>query len=149
MPAFLPKLLQAESINKNSLIKEIEIEIPETVTCVDVYAFTDCVSMKRLKLSGGMISIMECAFSNCSSLKVIDIPEGVSDVRDGAFCCCASVRELLLPESFTTATTYFGAFEWVSPTVLKIGSGITIITEGMLCRSQNLEHIYYNGTKEA
>ena len=126
-----------------------EIELPDTVTRVDTYAFNYCLALKRVKLSRGLTVITEHAFSNCSSLEIIDIPEGVTDVQEGAFYCCAAVRELLLPESLTTYTMSFGAFEWCSPTVLKIGSGITTITEGMLCRSDNLEHIYYNGTQEA
>ena len=126
-----------------------EIDLPDTVTRVDIYAFYSCLALKRVKLSRGLTVITEHAFSNCSSLEIIDIPEGVTDVQERAFYCCAAVRELLLPESLTTYTMSFGAFEWCSPTVLKIGSGITCITEGMLCRSQNLEHIYYNGTKEA
>lgn len=126
-----------------------EVELPDTVTDMGLGAFSGCYAMKRLKLSSGLTVIEESTFDSCSSLEVIDIPEGVTDVQEGAFYCCAAVRELLLPESLTTYTMSFGAFKWCSPTVLKIGSGITCITEGMLCRSENLEHIYYNGTKEA
>lgn len=126
-----------------------EVELPDTVTDMGLGAFSGCYAMKRLKLSSGLTVIEESTFDSCSSLEVIDIPEGVTDVQERAFYYCVAVRELLLPESLTTYTMSFGAFKGCSPTVLKIGSGITIITEGMLCRSQNLEHIYYNGTKEA
>ena len=126
-----------------------EIELPDTVTRVGTYAFNYCLALKRVKLSRGLTVIADHAFDNCSSLEIVEIPEGVTFVHERAFYGCNSVQELLLPESVTSDTLYFGAFEYVSPTVLKIGSGITIITEGMLCRSQNLEHIYYNGTKEA
>lgn len=126
-----------------------EIELPDTVTRMGIYAFHECFALKRVKLSRGLTVIADHTFANCSSLEIIDIPEGVTEVHERAFYCCASLREVLLPESLTTYGLQFGAFENCSPTVLKIGSGITYITEGMLCLSQNLEHIYYNGTKEA
>lgn len=126
-----------------------EIDLPDTVTRVDIYAFNECFALKRVKLSSSLTVIADHAFANCSSLEVVEIPEGVTEVHERAFYCCASLREVLLPESLTTYGLQFGAFENCRPTVLRIGSGITCITEGMLCCSQNLEHIYYNGTKEA
>lgn len=126
-----------------------EMELPDTVASVGFGAFSGCLALKRVKLSAGLTVIMEDTFSNCGSLEVIEVPEGVTDIQEGAFYCCASLQELLLPESLTTYTMSFGAFEWCSPKILKIGSGITTITVGMLCRSDNLEHIYYNGTQEA
>ena len=126
-----------------------EMELPDTVTTVGYGAFSGCLALKRVKLSAGLTAIMGQTFSNCGSLEAIDVPEGVTDIQEGAFYCCASLRQLLLPESLTTYTMSFGAFEWCSPEILKLGSGITTITEGMLCRSHNLEHIYYNGTQEA
>ncbi len=58
------------------------ISIPDSVTTIGVWAFSDCTSLESITIPGSVASIDECAFCGCSSLSSVTIPDGVTYIGD-------------------------------------------------------------------
>jgi len=66
------------------------IEIPDSVTWIDSFAFENCGSLKSVNLSGSMTKLWTY-FTECTSLEKIYIPAGIIDIEDGIFTDCPNV----------------------------------------------------------
>ena len=78
------------------------VEIPDSVSTIENYAFRGCKSLISVKISNSVTSIGRGAFSDCSSLSGIDIPDSVTSIGDGAFSGCSSLNNIDLPDSVTS-----------------------------------------------
>ncbi|KAL7450147.1 hypothetical protein ACHAWC_002116, partial [Mediolabrus comicus] len=74
--------------NANSLIDNIPLR-----------AFANCISLKRLKLSG-IRTIGTAAFRNCSSLAEVEFDELLCSVGYQAFCRCVCLKRIVIVPSF-------------------------------------------------
>ena len=102
--------------------KCLEYHIPESVTDIGDYAFSDCPNLESVVLADGVISIGHCAFqgcislkelknghlvtrigsytfSGCKSLQYINLPQGIVEIGDGLFEGCESLQTLTIPSS--------------------------------------------------
>lgn len=93
------------------------LTIPETVTKINAYAFTNCTSIKSLTISGkttqigtnafyfntglteltlgnGVQIIGESAFEGCSELTALSLPASVKSVGDNAFTQCSGLQSI-------------------------------------------------------
>ena len=77
------------------------IIIPEGVTEIEDYAFSDCTSLKSIVIPESVTQIGDDVFSGCTSLKSINIPEGVTQIGECAFSGCTSLKSVVIPESVT------------------------------------------------
>ncbi len=68
--------------------------IPAEVTSIGDCAFSNCLSLKSIKLPEGLQSIGEGAFGFCTSLESIQLSEGVTSIGEGAFLCCESLKTI-------------------------------------------------------
>ena len=60
-----------------------------------MYAFADCSSLESIDLSNSSITeIPENAFSNCTSLKTVKLPSTVTKIADDAFADCKKLEEI-------------------------------------------------------
>ena len=66
--------------------KASKVILPETVTSITPYAFSDCENLKEVVLNEGLTHIGECAFRMCPLLDDITIPDTVLDIMSNAFC---------------------------------------------------------------
>ena len=66
--------------------KASKVILPETVTTITSYAFSNCENLKEVVLSEGLTHIGECAFRMCPLLDDITIPDTVLDIMSNAFC---------------------------------------------------------------
>lgn len=66
--------------------KASKVILPETVTSITPYAFSNCKNLKEVVLSEGLTHIGECAFRMCPLLDDITIPDTVLDIMANAFC---------------------------------------------------------------
>ena len=66
--------------------KASKVILPETVTSITPYAFSNCENLKEVVLSEGLTHIGECAFRMCPLLDDITIPDTVLDIMSNAFC---------------------------------------------------------------
>ena len=66
--------------------KASKVILPETVTSITPYAFSDCENLKEVVLNEGLTHIGECAFRMCPLLDDITVPDTVLDIMSNAFC---------------------------------------------------------------
>ena len=61
--------------------------IPNGVTCINAWAFSDCQKLKKVIFPSGLKSIGDGAFRECSALSVekIKLPEGLKSIETQAF----------------------------------------------------------------
>lgn len=100
--------------------------IPEGVTSIDAWAFSDCWNLTEIEISKGVTSIGDAAFAYCSKLTSIKISEGVETIGKQAFLNCQSLATIEFPS--TVIEIGKGAFEWcTSLTNIEIPKGVTTI----------------------
>ena len=63
------------------------IDIPSSVTTIDVYAFGECSALTSVEMPA-VETIGEYAFGGCSALTSVDIPASVTMIGEGAFTYC-------------------------------------------------------------
>ena len=63
------------------------IDIPSSVTTIDVYAFGECSALTSVEMPA-VTTIGEYAFDGCSALTSVDIPASVTMIGEGAFTYC-------------------------------------------------------------
>ena len=80
--------------------------IPESVTEIDVCAFSDCASLTNIELPKGLRIINGWAFAGCSNLNNIKIPENVYYIGSMAFEYCSSLTTINLPSQLTTINNH-------------------------------------------
>lgn len=62
---------------------------------IGMYAFADCSSLESIDLSNSSITeIPKNAFSNCTSLKTVKLPPTVTKIADDAFANCKKLEEI-------------------------------------------------------
>lgn len=78
------------------------IYLPEGLTTIADYAFSECKALEKVSLPETLESIGGEAFFRCNKLETITIPNGVKVVNQGAFAECESLVEISLPDSVET-----------------------------------------------
>lgn len=79
----------------NSLTK---INLPESVTTIDSYAFYDCDSLSDINYLPESINYIEkYAFANCNNLTSIEIPSNVKNIDKYAFEGCDNIVKAIIP----------------------------------------------------
>lgn len=76
-----------------------DFTIPEGVTSIGDYAFSDCESLTKVTIPGGVISIGNYAFSDCKNLTTITLPKGVTSMGERVFKGCVRLATITIPES--------------------------------------------------
>ena len=78
------------------------IAIPEGVTSIDDFVFSDCTNLTSVTLPEGLTSIGDCAFLRCTNLTSVTLPEGLASIGSHAFSDCTSLTSVTLPEGLTS-----------------------------------------------
>ncbi len=85
------------SKNKEILIKyavgkqDVSLAIPNYVTIIGEFAFSECTSLTSIIIPDSVTSIGESAFSGCVSLTSIIIPDSVTSIGQLTFFRCNSI----------------------------------------------------------
>ena len=104
------------------------ITIPECVTAIDDHAFDNCLTLKKIVLPDGLVSIGESAFKDCG-LEEIIIPDSVTELGDYAFLGCARASKVVIGNGITDEDVELtGVFTRVSPQILVVGDGIVNVS---------------------
>ena len=103
-------LIFKEVKNKEEVGDNKHIQISNSATYIDQYAFQGCNSLKSITIPNSVTSIRTYAFQNCNSLKSITIPNSVKFIRTYAFQNCASLENISFPNSIT----YIGMFCFIN-----------------------------------
>ncbi len=87
-------VIGADAFKGNKTITSITIH--NSVKCIDEYAFSDCTSLKDVKIGDRAVSVERYAFSGCSSLENLRIGDGMKSIEEYAFYNCANLKEIVL-----------------------------------------------------
>lgn len=79
--------------------REVWYEIPDSVTVVSDWAFSECRKLTRITIPDSVYEIGEGAFCNCEKLDEIEIPDSVVRIDDCAFRGCEKLEKVIIPDS--------------------------------------------------
>lgn len=77
------------------------VDVPDSVTWLDYYAFYYCRDLQRATLSSSMGFIDSFTFHGCRSLTYVDIPNSVTRIFSSGFSSCPSLEHIDLPDNLT------------------------------------------------
>ena len=86
----------------NGLTSLTSINIPNSVTDIQFYAFAGCTSLASISIPNSVKSIGGYAFAGCTSLASISIPNSVTIIDESAFSGCTSLASITIPNSVTS-----------------------------------------------
>ena len=69
-------------------------KIPDSVTSIGDWAFSECSSLTSIVIPDGVTSIGDRAFSECSSLTSVVIPDSIANIGAFAFQYCSSLTRI-------------------------------------------------------
>lgn len=114
----------------------VSIDIPETVITLESDAFYKA-SITKVTIPGTISEIGSYAFSSCKMLSTVTMENGVENIGQGAFGYNYALKEMSLPESITQIGNevfyYCNHLEKIS-----IPSGVTTIGTGVFRNCNNL-----------
>ena len=88
---------------RNALIAGCKnTEIPDNVSTIDGYAFSECNGLTNITIPGSVTSIGVSAFDNCNDLTSVTISEGVTCISMSAFADCNNLTSVTIPDSVTS-----------------------------------------------
>ncbi len=129
--------------NKSTLIaypansREVQYDIPDSVTVISDWAFCDSKKLNRITMPDSVNEIGEGAFCNCILLDEIEIPDSVVKIDDCVFRGCTSLDTVIIPDSVKDLG--WGVFDGCEDKV------VVYCNEGSYAQ----EYCIRNGIKEA
>ncbi|MFI3228773.1 MAG: leucine-rich repeat protein [Bacillota bacterium] len=85
---------------------ESDIEIPDTVTKINTYAFDYCSTITSVTMGDNVKSIGDFAFSNCKNLTSVIIGDNVESIGHYVFYLDENLVDVVIGGSVTTINTY-------------------------------------------
>ena len=79
--------------------REVQYDIPDSVTEVSDWTFSECKKLNRISIPDSVEQIGEGAFCNCALLDELEIPDSVTLIDDCAFRGCSSLERIIVPSS--------------------------------------------------
>ena len=83
-----------------------KVTVPDSVTVISDTAFQGCTSLKEITIPNSVTEISNYAFSGCTSLTKVTIPDSVTKIGYGAFSGCTSLKEVTIPNNVTIISSY-------------------------------------------
>ena len=81
--------------------REVQYDIPDSVTVISDWAFCECKKLNRITIPDSVHEIGEGAFCNCVLLDEVEIPDSVTVIDDCAFRGCTNLEKVIVPSSVT------------------------------------------------
>ena len=78
------------------------IDIPNTVTSIGYQAFYNCDNLTSVTIPNSVVSIGGSAFYDCDGLTSVEIPNSVTSIGDNAFCVCDGLTSVEISNSVTS-----------------------------------------------
>ena len=139
-------IYKVTSIGASAFYRSISltsIKIPEGVTSIGKWAFSDCRSLEPKLLVYDKGTKCYGWIGNVEKCTNVVIPDGVTSIGAGAFLGCSSLTSIKIPKSVTSIGSY--AFRGCSSlTSINIPDGVTSIGEEAFWGCSNLEIVIDN-----
>ena len=74
------------------------VNIPDTVTTIDKYAFSDCTGLTSISLPANLTTIGDSAFSDCTGLTSITLPANITKIGPYAFSYCTGLTSAVFAD---------------------------------------------------
>ncbi len=81
--------------------REVQYDIPDSVTAISDWAFSECKKLNRITIPDSIREIGEGAFCNCVLLDEVEVPDSVTVIDDCAFRGCMNLEKVVIPSSVT------------------------------------------------
>lgn len=87
------------------------IVITDGVTSIGENAFENCTNLTSITLPDSLTSIGKCAFDGCKNLTSVTIPDNVQDIGAYAFRYCLSIKNIVInnPECVIDGGAFYGS----------------------------------------
>ena len=82
------------------------VSIPNSVTSIGDYAFSDCTALTSVSIPDSVTSIGRSAFYGCTELTSVVIGNGVTSIEDYAFSDCTKLTSVVIGNSVTSIGDY-------------------------------------------
>lgn len=76
--------------------------IPEGITSLCPYCFSNCVELISVEISAWIPSIPKYCFVGCGKLTQLSLPGSIETIDDNAFSGCTSIGNFIIPGGVTT-----------------------------------------------
>jgi hypothetical protein len=138
MQAFM--IIIANPISIKGCDTLVGITIPDSVTSIGRFAFSDCINLISVNIPDSVTSIGNVAFNGCTSLASVTIGNGVKSIGDYAFFDCSSLTNITIPNNvISIGDSAFSSCDSLAS--VTIGSGVTSIGESAFDYCTNLASI--------
>ena len=120
--------------------------IPAGTVSIEYGAFQGCKELTEVVIPASVVRIGVFAFDTCEKLSSITIPDSVTEINELAFQCCQAFRTIELPSALTTIDwgVFFSCHNLETVIIHK---SVTSIVDSAFAYNDNLQDIYYDGTK--
>lgn len=119
---------------------DISYIIPQGVTEIGEYAFSEAKNLQNIDIPNSVTSIGENAFHECSELKSINLPNSVASIGKYAFAICKKLIGANIPNGVTTLDGTFNQCASLSEIV--IPDSVTAIADNTFMDCNNLKSVY-------
>lgn len=92
---------ESGSENPNKQTHITSYNIPNNVTKLADYCFSECYNLRSITITDSVKSFGEYCFYNCHCLTSITIPDSVTSLGDNCFRCCSNLSSITIPYSVT------------------------------------------------
>ena len=96
--------------------REVQYDIPDSVTVVSDWTFSECKKLNRISIPDSVGEIGEGAFCNCVLLDELIIPDSVEKIDDCAFRGCSNLEKVVIPASVVELG--WGLFDGCRPSLV-------------------------------
>lgn len=117
-----------------------EIELPDSITKIDIEAFCATRKLKIVKLGNNIEELAYRAFHDCHALETITLPESLRIIKEDAFDSCVNLKTINIPGNATNLgiSIFSSCFKLENIT---IGEGIKKIPDYMFRKCKSLSEI--------
>ena len=120
------------------------VTIPDSVACIDVFAFARCSSLMNVVIPDSMTTIKSYVFYKCDRLTSVTMPDSVTCIDNYAFERCTGLMSVTIPDSVTNIgkDAFYGCKKLTS---VMIGSTVTAIGWRAFSGCSNLKLVVFKG----
>ena len=102
-----------------------KITLPDCIKSIGAFAFGSCQHLEEVFIPSSVVSIGERSFEHCYMLERINIPNSVTSIGEGAFSNCWRLKNITLPNTITSIIGW--TFSMCGLTEINIPSSVTSI----------------------
>lgn len=122
----------------------VTVHVPDSVTVIEPFAFTNNAHLKKVELPFGLHRIEEGTFLGCDKLTQVHIPKTVKYIGKNAFSGCTALKRVNIPESVLLIDEGAFAGSGLSEIVLP---GTKVIADNAFSSCDNLWSVALKATQ--